>query len=457
MLYCSDSNILEESSTKTNNPSLEFSTTNLQNDINNLDIQYFYNLDSENKICFDCGGPFPSCVSINHGIFLCENCAKNHLKLGNNISFIHRIKEPWDLYLLSYATRGGNSRFKRLCMNYEVPCQSLNENDEEKLNKYKIRLGEYQRLLLRSEILAEEPPESLYTEVAKDKCNLDIIYFPEFLNYQLYRGSITVDKHKSIGGKIWDGTKNTMGVLGAAGGIIFKVGKPVVGFIGKTAFKGLKYVGKSLWNYSFGNNNKNVTSPGNESCKKGNINDINNVNRNDNNINIRNNYDFAEEDLKDIRTIDITDKNNNNENMNKRNIVNGNKYNIFTIDDNDNSMNNKNNNGFNMQNNNINDINKHENIISDWNIVQKPEYIPINKQNNNSFNSINEPIKCKNIKYNLMNDNDITKLNLCKDKEENSKTSSLLESNSFAQMGVSFENTDKEKARKDANSFLLMP
>ena len=447
MLYSIDSNIPEETSTKTNNSSSESSEINLQNDIKNLDIQYFYNLDSENKICFDCGGPFPTSVSINHGIFLCENCAKNHLKLGNNISFIHNIKEPWDLYLLSYATRGGNSRFKRLCMNYEVPCQSLSENDEEKLNKYKIRLGEYQRLLLRSEILAEEPPESLYNEVAKNKCNLDVIYFPEFMNYHLYRGSITVEKQKSLGGKLWDGTKSTMGVLGVAGGIIFKVGKPVVGFLGKTAFKGLKLMGTSLYNYTFGNN-KNNTSPGNDNNKNGNNNNTNN--------NINNNYVFVEDDLKDIRMIDMSEKNNDG-NMNKGNVVNRNKYNIFTIDDNNN--NNKSNNGQENQkdNNNINDINNHENIISNWNIVKKPEYVPMNNINNISSNTINEPIKYKNVNYNLMNYNDTTRLNLCKEKEENSKPNSLLETNSFAQMGVTFENTDKEKARKDANSFLLMP
>ena len=98
--------------------------------------------------------------------------------MGYNISYIHKINEPWDPYLLSYAIRGGNSRFKRLCLQYEVPCQSLNENNEEKLNKYIIRLGEYHRLLLRSEIYAEEPPKPLYKEVSKQPCDLNIIYFP---------------------------------------------------------------------------------------------------------------------------------------------------------------------------------------------------------------------------------------------------------------------------------------
>ena len=88
----------------------------------NYDISYFVNLDSENKICFDCGGPFPTYVSINNGVFICLNCAINHSKLGYNISFIHKVSSPWDPYLLSYAVRGGNSRFKLLCTQYEVFC-----------------------------------------------------------------------------------------------------------------------------------------------------------------------------------------------------------------------------------------------------------------------------------------------------------------------------------------------
>ena len=229
------------------------------NSLSNMfyDLQYFVNLDNENKICFDCGGPFPTYVSINNGVFICSNCAQNHSKLGYNVSFIHQISSPWDPYLLSYACRGGNSRFKRLCAKYEIPCESYNENDEQKLNKYIIRLGEYHRLLLRSEILADEPPKPLYLEVAKDKCNLNIIYFPEFENYHLYKGEVVVPgKSYSIGGKIWNGTKATAGIVGTAGGMVYKVGKPVVCFLGKNAYNGLKYIGKSIYNHYYPENEK---------------------------------------------------------------------------------------------------------------------------------------------------------------------------------------------------------
>ena len=80
----------------------------------NYVLSYLVNLDSENKICFDCGCPFPTYVSINNGVFICLNCAINHFKLdyNYNISFIHKVSSPWDPYLLSYAVRGGDSRFK---------------------------------------------------------------------------------------------------------------------------------------------------------------------------------------------------------------------------------------------------------------------------------------------------------------------------------------------------------
>ena len=287
----------------------------------NYDLQYFVNLDSENKICFDCGGPFPTYVSINNGVFICSNCAKNHAKLGYNISYVHQISSPWDPYLLSYATRGGNSRFKRLCQQYEVPCESYHENDEQKLNKYIIRLGEYHRLVLRSEILADEPPKSLYLEVAKNRCDLNIVYFPEFQNYHLYTGDVVVPGKKySIGGKIWNGTKTTAGIVGAAGGVVYKVGKPVVCFLGKGAYTGLKYLGNSIYNHYFpenGQKNNNNIMNGdkimNDNC---------------------NNHDFAlvdyvDEDLKEIKTLNINNfADNGNNNINYNNSNNNGMYNF---------------------------------------------------------------------------------------------------------------------------------
>ena len=423
-----------------------------ENSIPNLiyDLQYFVNLDGENKICFDCGGPFPTYVSINNGVFICSNCANNHSKLGFNISFIHEISSPWDPYLLSYATRGGNSRFKRLCNQYEVACQSYNENDQEKLVKYIIRLGEYHRLVLRSEILADEPPPPLYLEVAKNKCDLNIIYFPEFQNYRLYKGEVIVPGKKySIGGKIWNGTKTTASVVGAAGGMMYKVGKPVVCFLGKSAFKGLKFIGNSIYSHYF---------PGNENEKNQNGNNIiNNKDKiyNDNNNNFNNNnmdndfalVDYSDDDLKQIKTVNLNDYSNNNINNN-----NYNHNNIYTIDGN-----NSNNNNIQINNKiNINNFNNHQNIISNNNYNYMINYNNERMIKKQSNDSIKNEININNNNFDnsgfeiLSNNNNI-------DKDYSISSNGLFENNSYAGMNVKFENTDQKKARQDANNFLLKP
>jgi hypothetical protein len=434
----------------------------------NYDLQYFVNLDSENKICFDCGGPFPTYVSINNGAFICSNCANNHSKLGYNISFIHQINSPWDPYLLSYACRGGNSRFKRLCAQYEVPCQSYNENDSEKLNKYLIRLGEYHRLLLRSEVLAEEPPKPLYFEVAKNKCDLNTIYFPEFENYHLYTGEVVVPgKQYSIGGKIWNGTKTTAGIMGTAGGIVYKVGKPVVCFLGKTAFNGIKFLGKSIYHHYYPEKDKN-----NKDIMNGNK----IMNDNYNNSSDFALVDYADEDLKETKIMNInsfTDNGNNNinnnnmrnnfnynnqGNLNNSNWSNNNKNNTYTING-DNPNNNINiiNNGIN--NNQFGNLNNHNNIITNNddlinNNRINNNYNPYNnKQSSDSLKNVIE-INKNNNKYNdgfeILSNNNI-------EKDNNNSSNSLFDTNLYAGMNVQFENTDQKKARQDANNFLLKP
>ena len=337
-------------------------TTKEKQSFNNqlFDLEYFISLDNENKICFDCGGPFPTYVSINNGVFICSNCSKNHEKLGYNISFIYQINSPWDQYLLSYVLRGGNSRFKQLCQEYQIPCQSFDENDEEKLNKYIIELGNYHRLTLRSEILAEEPPKSLSFDDATKKCNLDEIFFPELNDYHLYRGEMIPGK-TTFGGKIWKGTKVTAKFIGHKGSSIFKAGKRI---LSNGTSKGLKYIGKHIWNnqgnnddqkknkdkiqisdYQSANNNKIcLISPNNI------FNDLSNGEESDEEKNIeitcspekesKNNNDFII--INNINNIDDDDDNNNNkeeekekENDNNNQIECSNEDNKNIINDDD--------------------------------------------------------------------------------------------------------------------------
>ena len=53
--------------------------------------------DKMNSICFDCGVENPVFVSINNGIFLCDQCATVHMSFPQGISII----ENNDLYALS--------------------------------------------------------------------------------------------------------------------------------------------------------------------------------------------------------------------------------------------------------------------------------------------------------------------------------------------------------------------
>ena len=455
-------------------PSFQINNSNIKgkSSLSNLnyDLQYFVNLDSENKICFDCGGPFPTYVSINNGVFICSNCANNHSRLGYNISYIHQISSPWDEYLLSYALRGGNTRFKRLCTQYEVPCQSYNENDDEKLNKYIIRLGEYHRLLLRSEILADEPPKPLYLEVAKDKCNLNVIYFPEFENYHLYTGELIVEnkQNNSIGGKIWNGTKTTASVMGKVGKGVYKVGKPVVCLLGKGAYNGLKYIGKSIYNHYYPENGKKNNKNNLNGGKIMNDNDFSNIGSNDNFEFI----DYSNDDLKQTKTINIngfTDngsnninynnncaQNNNNYNDNYNNIningMNTNKFNTYTINENY-PNNNIINNG--IMNNNFENINNHNNIISNNNYSINNSVHKIYNYNQDNINkTANDSLQNENV---IKSNYKIDDFEIISKNDGNASSNSLFDNNLYAGMNVFFENTDQKKARQDANDFLLKP
>jgi hypothetical protein len=62
-----------------------------------------------------------------------------------------------------------------------------------------------------------------------------------------------------------------------------------------------------------------------------------------------------------------------------------------------------------------------------------------------------------NFNNNNYGDFEIVSPNYNQTKDYSISSNSLFENNSFAAMNVQFENTDKEKARQDANNFLLKP
>ena len=72
-----------------------------------------YAIDEENKKCVDCGAENPTKVSINNGIIICENCAKEHELLGHSISFLKNIEDDFDEFLINFIIMGSNTKFKR--------------------------------------------------------------------------------------------------------------------------------------------------------------------------------------------------------------------------------------------------------------------------------------------------------------------------------------------------------
>ena len=97
--------------------------------------------DKMNSICFDCNDENPAFISINNGIFLCNQCATVHMSFQPGISTI----ENNDLYSLTenelnFLVKGGNTRLNDFILD-EFPKL---ENYSQKL-LYKTRAMDYYR------------------------------------------------------------------------------------------------------------------------------------------------------------------------------------------------------------------------------------------------------------------------------------------------------------------------
>ena len=145
----------------------------------------FYNLDIKNNICPDCGKiKSMDFASINNGIIICAECAKQHLSLGYNISFIHSLGEKWDDYLFNYIKVGGNSRFIQFCKDYKLN----RENDGKNIiKKYKSKGLTYYRDILRSEVLGYDPPENINVNKAYEEEKNIPDNYPEFKKYSFVK------------------------------------------------------------------------------------------------------------------------------------------------------------------------------------------------------------------------------------------------------------------------------
>lgn len=228
---------------------------NSNNDDEMIDRNYFYEKDYENKLCVDCQAAQPEYVSINNAVLLCKSCSDVHNKLGHSISYIRKIDEGWDRLLLNFMDRGGNNRLLRFTRQHgiaELPIEI----------KYTIRFMQYYRLVIKSEVFADEPPEEPTKEQGMQKGDVDIDYFPEFAGYELYKGSVDVNGRGSmISEGIKKGSSTLYNVISTTGSMIFSATKPVASFFGSTTMKGMGYAFSYLtgWNQS--------TTPTESGCK----------------------------------------------------------------------------------------------------------------------------------------------------------------------------------------------
>lgn len=96
-------------------------------------------LDPANNKCADCQSEPIKYASVNNAIFLCENCAKEHLELGESTSNIKlATEEILSLKEISLFTIGGNEKFRNYMQNYNL-------NEFPIKLKYKTNAAEYYR------------------------------------------------------------------------------------------------------------------------------------------------------------------------------------------------------------------------------------------------------------------------------------------------------------------------
>ena len=74
-----------------------------------------------NNECFECPNKYPEYISLNNGIFLCEECVKNHFNLPRNISYIIKNNlNDISFKDIQYLSCGGNRKLLKF-INDEFP------------------------------------------------------------------------------------------------------------------------------------------------------------------------------------------------------------------------------------------------------------------------------------------------------------------------------------------------
>ena len=225
----------------------------------------FYNMDIKNNICADCGKKGSmDYASINNGIIICSNCAKEHEQLGYNISFLRSLGDRWDDYLFNYIKAGGNSRFMQFCKDYKI-----DKGNNNLIQKYKSKGLTYYRDIIRSEVLGYEPPDNINVNKAYEEEQEIPDNYPEFKKYTFVKH---VDKNfldKNFYKKKEETTEDEgfFGMVGSIwGSIKKKVGDEAGDLMKKVSeidYNSVKEKSDSMLGYFFANDDKNKTSDNN--------------------------------------------------------------------------------------------------------------------------------------------------------------------------------------------------
>ena len=237
----------------------------------------FYNLDMKNNNCADCGKKAMDYASINNGIMICAECAKEHLALGYNISFIHSLEEKWDDYLFNYIKVGGNTRFLQFCKDYKLD----KEDNKDKMKKYKSKGLTYYRDILRSEVLGYDPPENINVNKAYEEEKEIPDNYPEFKKYTFVKHVDMNYLEKKFYKKKEENEEE--GIFGKIGGFFGNVKKniedlQIVKKVQEIDLNEVKQKGVDMFGYFFfgGNNNQKKEDEKKEENKEEKDNEIKN-------------------------------------------------------------------------------------------------------------------------------------------------------------------------------------
>jgi len=223
-------------------------------------------IDEENIKCVDCGKENPTKTSVNQGIIICEECAKQHSQLGSNISFVRDLSDTFDEYLLNYFTLGGNSKFKRFLIQEKVD-ESLPID-----KKYLTKACEFYRKNLKNKVKTDKLIEKNYenpNEIVENPEN----FFPEFETYdkdhQPKENKSKINQAKKVLGNLGSGLFNLGKKMyaGAKQGANFVANKakPVTSEIKK----GASLMGHKVGDVYSNIKNKIVTKIGKDKKKEG--------------------------------------------------------------------------------------------------------------------------------------------------------------------------------------------